>query len=87
MTTQPKRLIKVSLPLKAISTDVVDLAPKPAQGGPQSAASAGLWSSESELDGVVFVFLRQDGGVSSYSLHIRNQQTPPEAYEMLKREL
>ena len=36
---------------------------------------------------VVFVFLRQDGGVSSYSLHIRNQQTPPEAYEMLKREL
>lgn len=36
---------------------------------------------------VVFVFLRQDGGVSSYSLHIRNQQTPPEAYEELKREL
>jgi hypothetical protein len=36
---------------------------------------------------VVFVFLRQDGGVSSYRLHIRNQPTPPEAYETLKREL
>jgi hypothetical protein len=35
----------------------------------------------------VFVFLRQDGGVSSYRLHIRNQPAPPEAYETLKREL
>ncbi len=36
---------------------------------------------------VVFVFLRVDGGVSSYRLHIRNQPSPPEAYEELKREL
>jgi hypothetical protein len=36
---------------------------------------------------VVFVFLRQDGGASSYRLHIRSQQTPPEAHEELKREL
>ena len=35
---------------------------------------------------VVFVFLRLDGGVSSYRLHIRNQPSPPEAYEALKRE-
>jgi hypothetical protein len=36
---------------------------------------------------VVFVFLRVDGGVSSYRLHIRNQPSPPEAYEELKHEL
>lgn len=36
---------------------------------------------------VVFVFLRTDGGVSSYRLHIHGQPSPPEAYEMLKREL
>ena len=36
---------------------------------------------------VVFVLLRQDGGASSYRLHIRNRETPPEAYEELKREL
>jgi hypothetical protein len=36
---------------------------------------------------VVFVFLRQDGGVSGYRLRTRNQQTPPEAYETLEREL
>ena len=36
---------------------------------------------------VVFVFLRMDGGVSSYRLKIRNQSSPPEAYEELKREL
>ena len=42
---------------KRVTFEVVDLAPKPAQGaesaqgGPQSAATAGLWSSESELGG------------------------------------
>ena len=36
---------------------------------------------------VVFVFLRKDGGVSSYRLHIRYQPSPPEAYDELKREL
>ena len=36
---------------------------------------------------VVFVFLRKDGGVSSYRLQMRNQPSPPEAYEELKREL
>jgi hypothetical protein len=36
---------------------------------------------------VIFVFLRVDGGVSSYRLHIRNQPSPPEAYEDLKHEL
>ena len=36
---------------------------------------------------VVFVFLRTDGGVSSYRLHIQGQPSPPEAYEVFKREL
>ena len=36
---------------------------------------------------VVFMFLRLDGGMSSYRVHIRNQPSPPEAYEQLKREL
>jgi hypothetical protein len=36
---------------------------------------------------VVFVFLREDGGVSSYRLQIRNQPSPSEAYEELKQEL
>ncbi len=36
---------------------------------------------------VVFVFLRTDGGVSSYRLHIQNQPSPPKAYKTLKREL
>jgi hypothetical protein len=36
---------------------------------------------------VVFVFLRRDGGVSSYQLSIQGQPSPPEAYEALKREL
>jgi hypothetical protein len=36
---------------------------------------------------VVFVFLRGDGGMSSYRLSLRNQPSPPEAYETLKREL
>lgn len=36
---------------------------------------------------VVFVFLRWDGGMSGYRLHIRNQPSPPEAYEQLKREM
>jgi hypothetical protein len=36
---------------------------------------------------VVFVFLREDGGVSSYRLYIHNQPSPPEAYEELKREM
>jgi putative DNA methylase len=42
---------------KQVTFEVVDMAPKPAQGaesaqgGPQSATTAGLWSSRSELDG------------------------------------
>ncbi len=36
---------------------------------------------------VVFVFLRLDKGMSSYRLQIRNQLSPPQAFEALKREL
>lgn len=36
---------------------------------------------------VIFVFLRLDGGMSSYRVSIPNQPSPREAYEQLKREM
>jgi len=50
----------------------------------EEAAMVAQYDPERE---VVFIFLREDGGMSSYRGHAPGRLTPPQAYERYKDEL